>query len=384
MTDGLAAEAEPLHHHGVACMTTEQAHDLQRRAWALQAEGLHDDAAQAAATALAIAEASDPASADIANLLNDLAEIEIDRQRHRVALDLTERAHATLLRLGSALSGETAARLQIKTFTLLGTLRRMLGEAAAESNELVLALETAELAFGPCHDETTAARNNLAVDYKAAGRFDEALALYQESLRHALRAHGNNPSSLLSSLHHNLGGVHHAMGNFAAAEGSARIAWEMSAQLLGDDDPRTQMDSIAYAAILDGLGRHAAAQARYQAAEIVLLRVWGPAHAELAALWHNLAASFAAQGQLDRALNHYRRALQVKDRVFGESSPDAALTRIGLAGVLNRQSAFGKAERLLLQARRALEGRTAPDHPHRQVLQGHLATARARQAPTTR
>ena len=29
-------------------MITEQVHELQQRAWALQAEGLHDDAAQAA------------------------------------------------------------------------------------------------------------------------------------------------------------------------------------------------------------------------------------------------------------------------------------------------------------------------------------------------
>lgn len=364
-------------------MTTEQVHELQQRAWALQAEGLHDDAAQAARAALAAAEASDPGSADVATLLNDLAEIEIDRQRHHAALELAERAQATLVRLGPALSGETAARLRIKTLTLLGMLRRMLGKGAAQSNELVLALETAELTFGPFHDETTAARNNLAVDCKATGRFEEALALYQESLQCTLQSHGNEPSPLLSTLHHNLGGVYHAMGNFAAAEGPARTAWEMSVQLLGNDDPRTQMDLIAYAAVLDGLGRHAAALAHYQAAETVLLRVLGPAHAELAALWHNIAAVLAAQGQLAQAQDHYRRALQVKERLFGQNSPDAALTRIGLAGVLNRQSDFVEAERLLLQARQALEETMAPDHPHWQVLQRHLDTARARRIPTT-
>ena len=62
-------------------MNAGRAIELQEQAWSLQAEGKLDQALIACREALRLMEESEgPDSPDAANLLNDLAEIENDRQ----------------------------------------------------------------------------------------------------------------------------------------------------------------------------------------------------------------------------------------------------------------------------------------------------------------
>src|SRR2546430_3693917 len=73
-------------------MTIDRALELQARAWTLQAEGNLDDAFAACHEALLLTEQCEGSdSADVANLLNDLAEIECDRQKFQAALTYSER-----------------------------------------------------------------------------------------------------------------------------------------------------------------------------------------------------------------------------------------------------------------------------------------------------
>jgi tetratricopeptide (TPR) repeat protein len=76
-------------------MTIDRALELQARAWTLQAEGNLEDAFAACHEALLLTEQCEGSdSADVANLLNDLAEIECDRQKFQAALTYSERALA--------------------------------------------------------------------------------------------------------------------------------------------------------------------------------------------------------------------------------------------------------------------------------------------------
>src|SRR5207245_402477 len=126
-------------------------------------------------------------------------------------------------------------------------------------------------------------RNNLGVLYKYLGRFDEGLALYQQALRSI-----DEESVAAAVIYHNVGGILHAQGNFAAAEEPARKAWDISRRLLGEDDPRTVLDAAAYAAVLDGLERYDEIEQIYRRALRTFEKTHGPQHYEVASNLHNL------------------------------------------------------------------------------------------------
>jgi len=164
-------------------MSVERAIELQERAWGFQTEGRLEDAFQVCSDALRLMEESDGSdSPDTANLLNDLADIETERQNFARALALAERAQVITDHLGDRFSGEDAVRIRLKTLELLGTIRRTLGDYAQAEADLKLAFAAAVAHFGELSAEAAQGRNNLGVLYKYWGRFDEGLRLYREAL----------------------------------------------------------------------------------------------------------------------------------------------------------------------------------------------------------
>ena len=352
-------------------MSVGQAIELQERAWALQAEGKLDDARQACQQALGLMEKSEgPDSPDVANLLNDLADIETERQNFAEAFVLAERAQAIASRLGDLFSGEDAARIQLKTLELLGMIHRMLGNYAQAEVELKRALAIAVAHFGEIGEEAAQGRNNLGVLYKYWGRFDEGQRLYREALT-------STPENSLarSTIYHNIGGILQAQGDFVSAEDPARKAWEISRVLLGEDDPRTMRDAAAYAGILVDLGKLEASELIYRRALEIFEKTYGPEHYEVAVTLHGLGAALAARGAFQEAEDHYRRALAIKEKRLGADSPCAALTRQNLGSLLNRTGRVGEAVPLLECAVAVLERQLRRGHPHLALARENLQSA---------
>jgi tetratricopeptide (TPR) repeat protein len=352
-------------------MSIQQAVELQERAWAFQAEGKLEDARQACQEALGLMEESEgPDSPDIANLLNDLADIESERQNFAAALALAERAHAIIVRLGDIFSGEEGTRIRLKTLELLGAIRRTLGDYAQAEGYLEPALMAAVEAFGEASAEAAEARNNLGVLYKYWGRFDEGLRLYREAL-------GSVPETSLArrTIYHNIGGILHAQSDFAAAEEPTRKAWEISRALLGEDHPRTMLDAAAYAGVLDGLGKYKESEMIYRRALEIFEKAYGSHHYEVAANLHGLASILTARGAFREAEEHYRRALAIKEKVLGSDSPDVALTRQNLGSLLHCIGRTAEAIPLLESAVATLERRLTPEHPHLLLARQNLHSA---------
>ncbi|MEO7036263.1 MAG: tetratricopeptide repeat protein, partial [Polyangiaceae bacterium] len=122
------------------------------------------------------------------------------------------------------------------TATLRGERHRSRGNCLEAEAHLLRGLATAR-EFGIDSSETAGAENDLAVLYKYWGRFEQALALYSSALEKVRAIHGGD-SLESATLFHNIGGVLHSRGDFAAAEQPARKAWDISRQHLGEDEPR--------------------------------------------------------------------------------------------------------------------------------------------------
>ena len=146
--------------------TMERVLQLQERAWTLHAERRLDEALVICREALRLVEESAGCdSLDVANLLNDLTEIETDRQNFDAAATLADRARAIEEALGDRLIGEDAARIRLKTCGLLGEIRRTHGDYPRAESDLLRAVTIAQTEFGEASEEAAIARNNLAVLY---------------------------------------------------------------------------------------------------------------------------------------------------------------------------------------------------------------------------
>jgi tetratricopeptide (TPR) repeat protein len=360
---------------GSASMNTDRTVELQEQAWNLQAEGKLDEAATVVREALLLLEESGEAnSPDAANLVNDLAEIESERQSFQEALALAERAHSIEDQLGGFFAGEAAAQIRARTMGLIGEICRMRGDFVRAEASLQEALGIVAAEFGEASEHVADARNNLAILYKACGRFDEGLHLYQEALDTVVKLKGED--CLASSvIYHNIGGILHSKGDFNAAEPPGRKAWEISRRLLGEDDPRTLFDAVAYAAILDGLQRDSESEAIYRRSLVIFEKIFGLEHYDVASNLHNLAAVLCSRGDLDESERLYRRALAIKEKLLGAESPEAALTRNNLGALLNRKGRPKEAAALLQSAVQTLQSRLAPDHPHLTFARANLESA---------
>src|SRR5215469_1200364 len=358
-------------------MTTERAIELQEKAWELQAEGKLRDAIGACREAIdLIAQSEGPESADVANLLNDLAELQIEQQDFRTALASAEQAWKIEQVSPSLWIGEAPATIRIKTQTLLGNIRRTLGEYNRAERDLREALAIASTEFGPTSEASASASNEIGILYKHIGRFEDGLQLYEQALEVFVGAHGEN-SPQVGVIYHNLGGILFAKGDLAAAEGFARRSWEISKKQWGEEDIRTMADAVAYAAILDGLEHHTESETIYRRALGIYQTTLGTEHYEIAAVLHNIAALLAACNRCDEAEQHYRRALAIKEKLLGSDSPDVALTSNNLGRLLTDTGRPGEAVPLLTSAVTILEKSLLPEHPQRCAASENLQIALA-------
>lgn len=352
-------------------MSEARALELQELAWTLQADGRLDEAATACREAIEEMGGEDAQSPDIANLLNDAAEIEVERQQFEVGLALAMRAAAIEERLGPAFSGDDAAQVRIRTCGLLGEGFRRQGAFDDAERALRCGLDVATAEFGADSEAAAGAANDLAVLYKYAGRFDDALQHYARTLPILERAYGQE-SAEAAIVWHNIGGALHAAGRFAEAEPPARRAWQLSAKRYGEHDWRSAIDAAALAAVLDGLGRYQEARSLHEKALASVRSHFGEDHVEVASVLHNLAASLDSLGLVASAADHYRRALDIRDRILGAESLDTALTCNNFGALLARCHHHDEARALLERANRVFARALAPAHPQRLAVEANL------------
>src|SRR5579862_9887826 len=208
---------KPLPAEDCVSLASERAAILQERAWELQAEGKLDQAAAACLKAMRLLDrVGESVSADAANLLNDLADVESERQNARAAFSWARRAQDIEDRLGNQFCGELAARIRARTLKLIGEARRAQGEYQDAETSLKGALAIVIAEFGDDSIEAANARNDLGVLYKYWGRFDDGLRLYERALPKIIACHGED-SLEAATLYHNIGGILHAKDDFRAA-----------------------------------------------------------------------------------------------------------------------------------------------------------------------
>jgi Tetratricopeptide repeat len=229
-------------------------------------------------------------------------------------------------------------------------------------------------ALGTAHAHTVFARNRLAEAYEAAGRPDDAVAMYELTVAEWERSLGpGHPDTLAARS--NLARAYRAAGRPGDAIAAAEPTLAGLVQVHGPDHPDTlaARSELAQSYLAAGLWAEAIGILRAILAERV--HALGLDHPDTLAVQADLADGLRAAGQLDEALPLLERTLTDREQIQGRDHPATISARASLAaGYLTadrHRDAIAIYKRVLAD-REQLHG---PGHLETLAARGDLADA---------
>ncbi|HET6150325.1 MAG TPA: tetratricopeptide repeat protein [Polyangia bacterium] len=349
-----------------------------QQAIAARTDGRFGEAARAARAASALyAAAEGPRHPDVAHVLVELGQIEEARDRLPGARRCYQRALALLGASGRARSLDPdVGRLRVQAGILFAGAERGLGRFAAADRAYQRTFVDARRWLDGRDPDRGGLLNNWGMLRKYQGRFPEAIRFYRRALR---IARANRDREALANLYHNLGGVEHARGRFAAGVPHARRSVALREAIHGRDAVAVAADLAALAALVDGTGRLAEAAVLYGRALAVFRKRLGPRSSEVGLTLAGLADVRQKQGRAATAERIYRQSLSILERILGRDHPDVALTVHNLAHARRAAGDLRAAEPLYARALRAFQRALGPRHPHTRACRA--AHEEVRRAP---
>jgi tetratricopeptide (TPR) repeat protein len=317
---------------------------------------------------------------DVANALVELGRILEARDRLRPARACHVRALEILGPPARGRGGDPdMTRLRVRARIFVAGIDRALGAHAAADREFHGALKEVTRVFGARDLDAAGILNNLGVLRKYQGRWAEATRFYRRALP-LIEASGDQDA--LATLFHNMGGIEHARGRYAAGEPHARRSVELREKIAGPDTIAVAADVAALAALIEGQGRLEEAAALYERALAVFRRKLGRVNAEVALNLSSLAALRQEQGRVIEAERLYDQAVPLQEKVFGRGHPEVALTLHNLAHLERERGNLTRALALYTRAWRSFDRVLGARHPHTRLAASNLRVVKAEHAAT--
>ena len=117
---------------------------------------------------------------------------------------------------------------------------------------LVRALAIYEQHLGPQHPDTAACLTNLALLYRAQGKYAQAQILYERALAIDTKTYGAKHLTVAADLN-NLAGLHYQQRKYGKAELLYQRALAIYEQELGAEHPTSQIIRRNYTALLKAM-----------------------------------------------------------------------------------------------------------------------------------
>ena len=227
-------------------------------------------------------------------------------------------------------------------------------------------------ALGPNDPHVLSPRNELAGAYRAAGRLDKAIALYEQNLEDSIRVLGtDHPGTLTSRL--NLAGAYRASGRLDEAITLYEQVFSGRSRVLGPDDRSTLTARDHFADTYWEAGRFDEAIALKKQILADAMRIMGADSSGASAARLNLAATYRDAGRLDEAIPLYQENLDDVSRVLGLNHSETLASRHRLAGAYRDAGRLDEAITLNQENLEEFTRLAGPDHPHTLSARNQLA-----------
>ena len=229
-------------------------------------------------------------------------------------------------------------------------------------------------ALGPHHPDTLASRNSLAGAYRAAGRLDKAIALYEQTLEDSIRILGpDHPDTLTAR--NNLAGAYRAAGRLDEAITLYEQVFSGRSRVLGPDHRSTLTSRDHLTDTYWEAGRLDEAITLKKQILADAMRIMGPDSPGASAARNSLAATYRDAGRLDEAITLYKQNLDDVTRVMGPHHLETLASRHRLAGAYRDTGRLDEAIPLFEQNLTDFTRLAGPDHPETLASRGTLAGA---------
>jgi serine/threonine protein kinase/Tfp pilus assembly protein PilF len=251
------------------------------------------------------------------------------------------------LAIGRA-AGRQDARLA-QSLNDLGVLLLEKGDFGAAGPVLEEALALRRRVLGERHPEVAVTLVELGRLYGDQGFYRRAEPLLREALAIRRRALGDDHRETATSTS-DLGLLLLQLGDLAGAEALLRETLATSREAMGPDHPNTGTAMSNLALVLGERGDHSGAEALLRQALAINRRALGDAHPTIAAKLNSLSTCLRQQGRLDEAAASLAEALRIARPALGDDHPRLGLYLANLARVHLARGEAGAAEALLQEA----------------------------------
>ena len=235
-------------------------------------------------------------------------------------------------------------------------------------------LEDSIRVLGPDHLSTLTSRLNLAGAYQAAGRLDEAITLYEQVFSGRSRVLGHDHRSTLTA-RDELAGIYREAGRFDEAITLKKQILADAMRIMGPDSPGASAARLKLAGAYRDAGRLEEAIPLFEQNLDAVARIMGPHHPHTLSARNRLAVAFRDAGRIDEAIPLYKENLEEFTRLAGPDHPETLASRATLAGAYQDAGRLDEAIPLYEQN---LEDRTRTlglDHPETLASRHSLAGA---------
>lgn len=216
--------------------------------------------------------------------------------------------------------------------------------------------------------ETLRCRINLAAQYIAEGKRNEALSILAET-QASLGGFADNALELAAVYHH-LAVLRMADGRYDEAESLIKTAVQAREEALGDCDVLVAQSMVVWGHIycMRG-GPLLEARRRYEYALQILENAYGPDHVNVAALLVFIGSLNIQYENIHRVRKYddpaelFKRALAIYYRAYGQEHVNVARVLSKLAQIYDWQANYERSGPIFERVLEIFEKELGPDHP---------------------
>ena len=251
----------------------------------------------------------------------------------------------------------------------LGRSLIALGEAALAIEVLQKSLATFKAKLGPDDYSTLDGMDDLAMALKANGQPDQAMPLYEETVKKR-RAGDPDHRWTLTSMN-NLATTYHDLRQFEKAVRLHEETLARRQEKLGPDDPDTLQSMVNLAASYQDSGRPDKALPLFQET-LAKWRKRNPDHPDTLTVMNNLATAYVDGRQPDKAIPLFEVVLGKSKSRLAPDHPDTLACMYNLTVAYRQSGRPDKAVPLLEEALKLRGAKYPPDHPDTLATMGAL------------